>query len=245
MPNSLIHSTLQKLIVKLLKGGLDNYNSTDLTLATDSTDSDSMGERARICINMALHEIYDVIKDSKYLEDYPTTRFTTTAGVDYIELDEEAFLDDIESVVDTLNQFRLVRKSFSWYRKNFPNPATTSNNPTYYMRRGNRLYLAPRPSGAINLTIDFRKYTEDLVLNGDQPLLPSHYDYWIIAEAKVAWFQMEDPSNVPQVILLERESKRQTAYESIFTGYDQILQSESNTEKERLGYLPWQKPSDD
>ena len=240
MPLSpLTNTTLSGLIKKLLIS-IDSYNSTDLSLETPTTLTvDSLGERARMCINMALHQIYDLIKDSKYLEAYPTTALSSTADQDFIDLDPEAFLDSIEAISDTTNQYKLIKKTWNWYRKYFAAPANSTGVPVYYVRRGDRIYLAPRPSGVVTYTIDFKKFTGDLKLNGDVSLLPTHYDYWIVSEAKVIWWEMEDPTAVPPLVVAERDSKRQTAIESVSANYDSTLQSSSNTEPERVGIWPW------
>lgn len=242
MASPLTHTTLADLIKKLLKS-LDSYNSTDLTLSTPNADSDSLGERARLCLNQALHMIYSLIKDSRYLEAYPTTNLSTTANQDYVDLDPEAYLDDIDAITETTNDRKLIRKSWSWYRRNYPDPSQVSGEPLYYIRRGNRVYLAPRPSSAIPLTIDFRKLTDDLKLNGDISLLPTRYDYWIIAEAKVIWFEMEDPTAVPALIIAERDNKRQIGMESVVDTHDTILQSRSHFDSsDDPGILPYERP---
>ena len=220
-PNT--HTPLGDLIVKLLFA-LDSYNATDLTLSTPTTPSETSGERARLCINSALQMMYDLIKDSKYLAAFPTTALSSEDNIDFIQLDEVTQLDDIEAILDTTNNFKLIRKSWQWYRHNFPDPSTSTGTPKWYIRRENRIYLAPRPSGPLTYTIDFRKFTEDLKKNADLPLLPTRYDYWIVAEAKVKWAEMEDPASVPELFISERNDQRVTAMASIFSGYDETSQ---------------------
>ena len=220
-PNT--HTPLGDLIVKLLVA-IDSYNSADLSISTPTTTVDTLGERARHAINNALQLMYDLIKDSKYMDAFPTTALVSEALVDFIQLDEVTKLDDIESILDTTNNFKLIRKSWSWYRHNFPDPSTSTGIPKWYIRRENRIYLAPRPSGPLTYTTDFRKLTDDLKKNGDLPLIPTRYDYWIVAEAKVKWAEMEDPSAVPALYISERDDQRQTALSSIFSGYDQASQ---------------------
>lgn len=239
---ALMHTNFGGLIKKLLKS-LDSYNADDLTISTPSVDQDTLGERAGIAINLALHQIYDLIKGSKYTEAYPSTSLSSEINKDYISLDPESYLDDIEAVTDTENDLSLIQKSWAWYRRNFSDPSGTPGTPEFYIRRGNRLYLAPRPSAIINYTIDFQKLTDDLILNGDLPLLPTHYDYWILAEAKVQWFEMEDPSAVPALVISERNEKRQTAIDSIFSNFGRIMQSKSNTENENTGVMPFESPA--
>lgn len=243
MALSTTHTPLSGLIKKLLLS-IDSYNSADLTLETaGDTTVDTLGERARVCINFALHKIYSLIKDSKYLENFPVTTLASTTSQDYIDLDPEAFLDDIESITDTTNDYKLIKKSWGWYRRHAPDPSAATGTPIYYIRRGSRVYLTPRPTSAITYTVDFKKLVGDLKLNGDLPLIPTQYDIWIISEAKFEWFVMEDPSSVPQVIVEGRNDTRQAALESIMTSYDQIRQAGSNTESEPFGMMPWSSPA--
>lgn len=242
MPSPNNNSTFIVLIRKLLRS-LDQFNSTDLTLAdTNNPNRDTSGVRAGLCINRALQKIYDLIKDSKYMDSFPTTSLSTTIDQDFIDLDEETTLDDIEAITDTANDYRLTRRSWSWYKSHFPDPSQSSGIPQYYIRRDTRIYLAPRPNGVINYTVDFRKFTGDLKVHDDLCILPTRYDYWIIDEALVNWYSMEDPSSVPELIILERNNSRQTALESIFTSYDRILQAGSNTEGDSLGIFPYSRP---
>lgn len=234
------HSTLLVLIKKLLLS-IDSYNSTDTTIETPSTLTvDTLGERARLCLNQALGNMYALIKDSKYLEAFPTTSYSSTANQDYIELDIEETLDDVESVVDTTNDDRLVRKSWAWYRRNYTDPSAQTGTPSYYIIRNDRMYLAPRPSSVIPYLVDFKKRTRDLRLNGDIVLLPEQYDGWIIQEAKVKWYEMEDPNAIPLVVISERDSIRQTSIDAIMTGYDfsRVAQSHfsRNDEPRSYGY---------
>lgn len=220
MPSPLTHSTLLTLIKKLLLA-IDSYNSDDVTIETPSTLTlDTLGERARLCLNFALSGIYGLIKDSKYLEAYPTTAYSSIANQDYIELAIVPELDDIESVVDTSNDFKLVKKSWAWYRRNFTDPSSQTGTPNYYILRNERMYLAPRPSAILPYLVDFKKLTRDLRLNGDVILIPEQFDGWVIQEAKVRWFEMEDPTSVPPLIISERDSIRQTSLDTILTGYD-------------------------
>ena len=115
----------------------------------------------------------------------------------------------------------------------------------FYIRRGNRVYLAPTPSSAITYTTDFIKFTGDLKLAGDLPLVPTHFDKWIISEAKIFWYGMEDPASIPPVMISERDLTRQNSLESIFSDYDIIRQSGSNTENESLGIWPYVRPVGD
>lgn len=243
MPSPNTHTRLEDLITLFLKAGVDSYNSSDLTVSDTDTDQDTLGERARICLNLALQRIYALIKESKYLEAYPKTTLASTINQAFIDLDPEAELDDIEAITEqTSTQIRLVRRSWSWYRSNLPAPAQTTGDPTYYIRRGNRIYLAPTPSSVRTYTIDFRKYTGDLKLPSDLPLLPTQYNNWIVSEARVDWYMMEDPSSVPEQALLQQADARAAAIDSILNSYDKNIQAGSNCEGESLGAWPFQRP---
>lgn len=236
MFSPLDHSTFSQLRIKLLKQ-LDNYNPNE------GSGVNSSLAQAGICINNALHKAYDLCKGSKYTEALPTTRFSSVANQTYIDLDPECYLDDIESIVDTVNQIQLVQKSWWWYRRNFPAYDSQSGVPIFYVRRRNRIYLAPTPTGAITYTLDFQKMQKDLVNDGDISLLPTHYDYWIIAEAEVEWCMMEDKDNIPQIVLNERDKSRQMALDSIFSSFNKTLQSSSHFGSDDWvdpkGYVPF------
>ena len=227
MPSPLTHSTLTQLIVKLAMS-LDGYNSSDLTISSGTTVVDTLGERARVCINLALHKIYSLIKGSKYLDAYPVTNLPSVSGQDYIDLDPEAFLDDIESMNDEVNDYTLTQKSWPWYKRNVPDPSQVTGNPLYYIRRGNRVYLTPRPNSSIAYVIAFRKLTVDLKLGGDYSLLPVQYDTWIVHEARVEWYLMEDPSSVPALVISERDDTRAAGIASVNTSFDHIRQAGSH-----------------
>ena len=227
MPSPLTHSTLTQLIVKLAMS-LDGYNSSDLTISSGTTVVDTLGERARVCINLALHKIYSLIKDSKYLDAYPVSTLPSVINQDYIDLDPEAFLDDIESITDETNQYVLEQKSWGWYKRTVSDPAQITGDPLYYIRRGNRVYITPRPTSAVNYVFSFRKLTVDLKLGGDYSLLPVQYDTWIIHEARVEWYIMEDPSSVPALVISERDDTRATGIASVNTSFDRVMQSGSH-----------------
>lgn len=241
MSSPLTSTSFASLIKKLLKL-IDNYNVNDLTRSTTSTDSNSSGEIAGMCINNALHICYDLIKDSKYLKALPSTKFSSVLGQDYIDLALEPYLDEIEAITEGTNNVKLIRKSWGWYRKNFPNPANTSGTPMYYIRRDDRIYLAPRPSGSLDYTIDFVKLVQDLVADGDIPLIPSHYDYWLISEAAYEWYKMEDPQSIPEIIVLDRADKREIATNAILSGFDELSESESNWNKGEPSIYPYSRP---
>ena len=240
MNSPLTHSTLATLTKKLLLS-MDSYNSDDTAIETPSTLTvDSLAERARLCLNLALGTMYGLIKNSKYLDAFPTTSFVATASQDYIELDIVPMLDDVETVTDTDNEEQLIRKSWAWYRRNYPDPTAQTGTPDYYIIRNDRMYLAPRPSSAVNYLVDFRKRTRDLRLNGDIVLIPEQYDGWIIQESKVKWYEMEDPTSVPPLVISERDGIRQIALDTILTGYDYERVSAShfnrNSEPRSYGY---------
>ena len=226
----LTYTVFSDLIKKLLKS-IDGYNSNDLTRSTFTTDENTSGEVAGICINTALHQMYDLIKDSKYLKAKPSENLISTADQEYIELDVEPYIDEIESITDITNDFKLIRRPWDWYRQNFPNPSNQSGTPLYYMRRDDRIYLAPTPSSSITYLCDFIKLQTDLVYDGDMPLIPSQYDYWIMAEAMVHWFKMEDPRNMPPIVVTDRNDAREIATTAIMSGYDMTYQAGSNFQR--------------
>lgn len=230
MPSPLTHTKLSDLIIKTAKA-IDSYNANDLTLSDTDTDQDTLGERIKICLNLSLGVIYSLIKDSKYLEALPKESVMSEANKDFIQLDIVPELDDVEAIMDTTNEQRLVRYSWSWYRTHYPNPANQTGTPEAYIIRSDRLYLAPRPVSALPYTIDFKKLTKDLKLANDIPLLPSNYDGWVIAETKVKFYEMEDPTSVPPLIISERNDIRQASIDAIMTSYDYARVSQSHFER--------------
>jgi len=239
------HTKLTDLIKKFLIAGVDSYNSGDLTISDGDTQEDTLGERARMCINLALSKIYGLIKDSKYLEALPAESVQSIAGQDYISLDTISQVDDVESVVDTDNDFQLTRKSWDWYRENYSDPSSNTGTPNVYIIRNDRLYFAPRPSSAVNYTVDFKKLTTDLVLANDVPLIPTQYDGWIIAEGRVQWYLMEDPNTVPAILLSERNDIQQISMDSILTGYNMERVARSHFDRtEAPKTTGYDRPSD-
>lgn len=241
MSSPLTHSTLTQLIVKLAMS-LDGYNSSDLAISTPSAVVDTLGERARVCINLALHKIYSLIKDSKYLEAYPVTTLSSVAGQDYIDLDPEAFLDDIESINDQTHQYPLTQKSWAWYKRTIGDPSQVTGDPLYYIRRNNRVYLTPRPTSAIAYLISFRKLTVDLKLGGDMPLLPVQFDTWIIHEARLEHYIMEDPASIPAIVISERDDTRAAGIMSVNTSFDQVRQSGSHFQSDAGDLRGYKRP---
>ena len=242
MPNSPLVSTQFSALIKKFLKSIDNYNSSDLARSNSNTDENTSGEVAGICINLALHQCYDLVKDSKYLQALPTQSFSSTANQDYIDLDIDPSIDEIEAITDPLNNIRLVRKTWNFYRKNFPDPSNTTGVPIIYCRRNSRIYLAPRPQSVIAYTIDFVKLTNDLSADADLPLLPQQYDYWIIAEARVFWAMMQDATQVPEWFVTERNDARQNATNAILSGYDMELEGESHWNENQIGYRDYQRP---
>lgn len=238
-PSTQTHTKLSSLVIKFLKA-IDSYNENDLSVSDTDTDQDTLGERARIVLNLALSNIYGMIKDSKYLDAMPTTALVSTADQDFIQLDIVPQIDDVEKVLDTENDYRLERKSWAWYRRNYPDPASSTGRPLIYIIRNDRMYLAPRPTEAVTYTVDYRKLTDDLELPGDLPLLPTQYDAWIISEAKVWWYGMEDPTSVPPILVSERNQIREISLGAINVSFDHPRQSASHFgasgEARNLGY---------
>jgi len=226
MPSPATHTTLTKLIKMVLKK-VDSYNSADLTIATDTVDQETAGEQARLCLNLSLQKMYGMIKNSRYLEAYPSTTLHQTEGQAWIDLDDEATLDDIVAITDTTNRIKLVRKSWSWYRSRLQNASDASGVPEAYVRRNNRVYIYPTAVDDRALTFDFTKFTGDMTLGNDTSLLPSTYDYWIVSEAAYEWFATEDPNAVPEIVVNGRNESREVAMASIFPDYDSSLQSGS------------------
>lgn len=200
---------------------IDNYNANDLT------GDGSSGDLANKCINKALQKIYSIIKDSKIMEAYPSTSLSSTASQDYIDLSGISTLDEILSITDASNVYKLTFIPFYKYREWAPDPSIVTGVPTHYTRLYNRIYLYPRPTAVINYTIDFVKLYAELSADSDQALLPSKYNYWIYAEAEVEWYKMQDPYNIPGIVLDERKRCEKIATEDIYSSFNENIVSET------------------
>lgn len=200
---------------------IDNYNADDLT------GDASSGDLATKSINKALQKMYALIKDSKFLQAYPTTNLVSTSGQDYIELGTVTDLDEIASIQDTTNYIKLVKIPWYKYRQLSPDPSVNTGVPTHYARLFNRIYLYPRPSSAITYTTDYIKTYSYLSDDGDLALIPARYNFWIYSEAEVEWYKMQDASAVPKIVISERDANREIAIKDILSGFNEDFQIES------------------
>lgn len=199
---------------------IDNYNANDLT------GDASSGDLATKSINKALQKIYSIVKDEKFMEAYPSTALVSVSGTDYIALSGISDLDEIKNIMDTTNRYKLVYIPFWKYREWSPNPSLVTGTPTHYTKLFERLYLYPRPNAAITYTTDFVKSYAELSADGDVALLPSKYNYWIYAEAEVEWYKMQDPYNIPQIVLTERQRCYDIALQDIMSAFNENLQAD-------------------
>lgn len=193
---------------------VDNYNADDLS------GDGSSGDLAVKSINKALQKIYSMVKDSKFMQAYPSTALVSASGTDYIDLGGITDLDEIASIEDTTNKYKLIKIPFWRYREWAPDPSNVTGTPTHYARLFNRIYLYPRPTAVVTYTTDYVKAYGDLSSGSDQALLPSKYNYWIYAEAEVEWYKMIDANAVPQIVLAERERCEKIAMNDIFSGFN-------------------------
>lgn len=200
---------------------IDNYNANDLT------GDGSSGDLATKSINKALQKIYSIVKDEKFMEAYPSTLLASTANQDYISLSAIADLDDILSITDTSNLYKLKYIPFWKYREWSPDPSVVTGMPTHYTKLFDRIYLYPRPTTVITYTTDFVKSYAELSNDVDVALLPSKYNYWIYAEAEVEWYKMQDPYNIPQIVITERQRCYDIALADIMSGFNENLQAET------------------
>ena len=163
---SSVGSTLTTLRKEFLLS-IDQYNANDLT------GDGSAGDRAVSCINQALQKIYSMIKDTRYLQAYPSNSISTTASQQYVNLSGISDLDEVEMVVDRSNNIVLKKVPFWKLREMNIDPSETSGNPVFYARIFDRLYFSPTPDSAITLHITYRKLIADLSGDNDQAALPS------------------------------------------------------------------------
>lgn len=228
-------SSLQTLRVKLLKL-LDNYNANDLS------GTNSSGEIADLCINDALQLIYALIKDSTYMQAYPSTNLVSVIDQEYIDIGGITDADRIVTIRDTTNNMTLECIPYWVLRQEVPNPAQNTGIPIRYARLFGRVYLSPRPTSVIIYTSDYIKFYPQLTANSDTALIPSHYDDWIMKEAMVKWYMMEDKDGVPALAVSERDQARVIYRNDIMSEYDLTPEAQSHwNERGRVQRL-YQRP---
>src|SRR3990167_8078351 len=171
-------TTLTNLRTRFLKL-LDNYNANDLT------GTNSSGEVADLCLNDALQLIYAQIKDSKYMQAYPSTGLVSVADQAYIELSGVSDIDAIAAIKDTTNNITLRCISAHEYHTRVADAADQTGTPYEYCRVFNRIYLTPRPTAVITYTTEYIKTYARLSADADTALIPTKYDDWIYKEARV------------------------------------------------------------
>ena len=217
---------------------VDNYNANDLT------GTNSSGDIADLCINDALQLIYAQIKDSKWMKANPST-LASVADQAYIALSGISDLDEIISMQDTTNDLTLVEIPFWKLRFEVPDPANSTGTPARYARLFNRIYLDPRPTSVITYQVDYVKTYARLASDSDVALIPTKYDDWIYSEAKVLWYQMEDPSNTAsiQIAIAERNDKRQIYINDVMSQFDLVSEGESHWATDEQDFPRFQSPA--
>ena len=228
-------TTLTNLRTRFLKL-LDNYNANDLT------GTNSSGEVADLCLNDALQLIYAQIKDSKYMKANPST-LTGTANQEYIELSGISDLDEVFCIRDTTNNITLKAIPFWLYRLQVPDPSELTGTPYRYARLFNRIYLTPRMTSGLTYQVDYVKNFARLSSDSDQALIPSKYDDWIYKEARVIWFQMEEPDNVAknELAIKLRDDAREIYINDVMSEFDLISEAKSHWDDES-SFPPYDSP---
>lgn len=213
-------STLTVLRTKFLKL-IDNYNANDLT------GTNSSGEIADLCLNDALQLIYSRLKASRYLQAYGSTSLASVVDQAYINLSGIADLDEIVSMKDTTNDVVLYGFPAERYFREVPDPSASTGTPYRFCRIFNRVYLDPRPTAAITYTTEYIKVYPALSSGSDQALIPSKFDDWIMKEARVIWWMMEEPRDIPPIIVKERDEAREIYEGDALSNTHMTLQSSS------------------
>ncbi len=203
---------------------IDNYNADDLT------GTNSAGDQAVRAINQGLQLIYSLIKDSHYMQSNPSTSLASTSGQDFINLSGISDIDEILSLTETVNDVKLTKISFWRYRSANPDPSNATGVPTHYARLFDRIYLFPRPDSAITYVADYHKRIDDLSSTTDRAGVPSKFNYWIFAEARVFWQIMEDRTDVASLNMLQAHAERirATALNDVFAEFDMSLGSDAH-----------------
>lgn len=214
-------SSLSTLRVRLLKL-LDAYNANDLT------GTNSGGEVADLCINDALQIIYSLLKPTKLLQSYGSSALSSIADKAYMELSNIPDLDEIKSVKDPTNRIVLLEITPTQYFDRNPQPTDSTGTPVRFCRVFNRIYLDPMPSTAVTYTVEYIKTYPRLVLDGDEALIPSKYDDWIMKEASVKWYMMEDANSIPERVISERDQARQIYMSDVMSQFGRASQAGSH-----------------
>jgi len=198
---------------------IDNYNANDLT------GTNSSGDVADLCINDALQLIYAQLKDSKFMQSYPSTSLVSVADQAYINLSGITDLDEIAALKDTTNDITLTKILPSEYFEQIPDPSASTGTPSRYYRIFNRIYLDPRPTSVITYTTEYIKAYPILSSDSDAALIPSKYDDWICKEARVIWYMMEDVLSVPEIVVSERNDAREIYINDAMSNFNLVSQS--------------------
>src|SRR3990167_3898106 len=231
-------STLTTLRSRFLRM-IDNYNASDLT------GTNSSGDLADLCINDALQLIYSLVKSTRHMESYVSTSFASTSGQDYIEISGITDLDEVRAIRDTTNDYTLIAMTADQYFRWSPDRSNQTGVPTHYCRIFNRIFLFPRPSSAITYSTEYIKIYARLSADSDQALIPSKFDDWILKEARVLWFMMEDPRQMPPIIVSERDQARELYLADMMSGFDLTTRVNSNFDRisTEIGSIsgPWDR----
>lgn len=232
-------STLGNLVTRFLQL-IDRYNSTD---ASDTT-AGSGGALARLVINEALQSIYSDTKDAPYAQAYSTT-LASTSGQSYMALSAISDFDEIMALQDTTNYIDLIEVRPWKYFFEVPAPSQNTGTPYRYCRINQRLYLDPQPTSSITYTVWYIKNFARLSSDSDQAAIPSKYDYWIYAEAKLLWYQSEDGTNLGQIQIAQklRDEARQRAITDLYMNVNKTIQSGSHFSRKFPIADPWNHPN--
>lgn len=227
-------STQATLRTKFLKL-IDNYNAADLS------GTNSSGEVADLCINEGLQIIYQDIKASRYMDGYASSALVSTSGQSYIELSAISDLDELMGLQDTTNDISLQEISAWRYFSEVPSPSNVTGTPYRYCRIFNRIYLDPQPDAGITYTTPYKKTYARLASDSDVALIPSKFDGWIYAEARLWWLMMEDMNNSAALsaAMSERNRIREIALDDIGSQFNAVSVSKSHFRKSRLQGNPY------
>ena len=109
-----------------------------------------------------------------------------------------------------------------------PDRANATGVPIYYTRLFNRIFLYPRPSSAITYSTEYIKLIARLSSDSDQAGIPAKFDDWIMKESRVIWFMMENPREMPAIVVSERDAAREIYLADMMADFDETLQVASN-----------------
>ena len=141
------------------------------------------------------HNLNDEVGDTATLTTVADQEFIDLSLAASVDLDQPIFL------TERVNDRPIEIIDMPEYRRRLPDPsADTASTPDYGAFFANRLYLGPRPTGAISIFMDYIKLITDLTSANNSPF-EDKYDPLLIAMVKAELAEWQDSENVAGIQL--------------------------------------------